>query len=574
MNVPVWSGNAGGNWDIGLTTNWLNLATGLPTYFEQGNLVTFDDTATGTTNVNVVASVTPGSLTFNNNSLIYTLSGTGSINGSIGLLFQGSSIVNLYTTNGYTGPTTIANGTLGVNNLANGGSPSSVGASSANPTNLVLSSGTLSYAGPGGAANRGYSLVNTNCAIDTEGNLTLSGLATALSDADFIKSRPAQLTYATVGVNALSGSSSLGYRTIAGTTKFDGSNGGQTNNVLGHFGVGGLGGTNAMVILTNTVLNVPTGGVDLGRSGGATGTLSINNGAVFNATGGNFALGDGNGMVSTGVVNQAYVGTLNDNGQIFVGQNINGVGYYNLSGGTLNVNNWLAVGHQGGFGILTISGGVLFDTGGGGNLDIGTSAGMGGFSGTGILNQTGGSITNTASQTWLGEGSFGEPANGTWNMSGGTAQLGEVHVGVGGTGTSTLNVSGSASITESYLLLANYDTNTTGNVNIGDPLNPGGTITVNADMNVGGQGFGTLNFVPNGGGKLTVTGTLYLSRFSQTADGTVNLKYQWHSWSAVISTTAGPSMREPTRRRLTPTPLTSTAAPCSVLVLRLTSFRM
>ncbi len=42
-------------------------------------------------------------------------------------------------------------------------------------------------------------------------------------------------------------------------------------------------------------------------------------------------------------------------------------------------------------------------------------------------------------------------------------------------------------------------------------------------MNVGGQGFGTLNFITNGGGKLTVTGTMYLSRFSETADGTVNL---------------------------------------------------
>jgi autotransporter-associated beta strand protein len=108
-------------------------------------------------------------------------------------------------------------------------------------------------------------------------------------------------------------------------------------------------------------------------------------------------------------------------------------------------------------------------------------------------------------------------------MSGGTAVTGEVHVGVGGTGTSTLNVSGSASITESYLLLANYDGATTGNVNVGSVSQPGGTITVNADMDVGGQGNGTLNFVTNGGGKVTVTGTLYLSRFSATADGTVNL---------------------------------------------------
>jgi autotransporter-associated beta strand protein len=188
----------------------------------------------------------------------------------------------------------------------------------------------------------------------------------------------------------------------------------------------------------------------------------------------------------------------------------------------LNINNWLAIGRQGGTGTFTLSGTGVINKTGNGNLDIGTSAGVGGYDGFGTLNQTGGTITNTT-QTWLGEGASGQSAAGTWNMSGGTARLGEVHVGVGGTGTSTLNVSGSASITESYLLLANYDTNTTGNVTVGDAANPGGTVTVNADMNVGGAGTGTLNFVPNGGGRLTVTGTIYLSRFGPTAYGTVNL---------------------------------------------------
>jgi len=523
INLPRWNGNVNGNWDINLTQNWINSGTGLPTTYQQGNAVTFDDNATGTTSVNLGAAVTPGSVTLNNNNLVYTLSGTGSINGAVGVLMEGTGLVTIDTTNGYTGPTVIDAGTLAVNNLANGGSPSAIGASSANPTNLVIADATLSYIGSGASINRGYALENTNCAMDIEGNLAISGTATSFSDADFIKAGPAQLTYTTIGVNALSGSASLGYRTIAGTTKFDGSAGGQTNNVLGHFGVGGLGGTNATVILTNSTLNVLTGGIDLGRSGGAVGSLVVGGSAVLNSGSGNFALGDGNGVVSTGVVNQVG-GVVNVVGpQMFVGQNIAGYGSYTLSGGTLNINNWLAVGRQGAFGVFNLSGnGALVKTGGG-NLDIGTSAGIGGYSGTGILNQSGGAITNTGSQTWLGEGTSGEPASGTWNMTGGTALLGELHIGVGGTGTSTLNISGSASITESYLLLANYDTNTTGNVNIGDALNPGGTVTVNADMDVGGQGFGTLNFVTNGGGKLTVTGTLYLSRFSQTADGTVNL---------------------------------------------------
>lgn len=516
INLPRWDGNAGGNWDIGVTTNWVNLGTGLPTFYQQGNAVTFNDSATGTTTVNLVAAVTPGSITIDNNSLVYTLNGTGSINGAIGVTMNGTSSFTINTTNGYTGPTTINAGILAVGNVANGGSASALGASSANPTNLVISDATFSYVGSGGSMNRGYMLENTNCMMDIEGNLAISGVAATFADGDFIKTGPAQLTYTTVGVNALSGVNSAGYRTIAGTTKFDGSAGGQTNNVLGHFGVGGLGGTNASVILTNSILNVSGGGIDLGRSGGAVGTLTVGGSAVLNSTSGNFALGDGNGTVSTGVVNQVG-GTVNVSGpQMFVGQNISGVGSYTISGGALNINNWLAVGRQGGSGVLTITGGSLTKNGNG-NLDIGTSAGIGGFDGTGVLNQSGGAITNTT-QTWLGEGATGEPANGTWNMTGGTAHLGELHIGQGGTGTNVLNISGSSTITCGFLGLSLADTNTIGNLNM-----TGGTITVNSDMTVGDQGTGNLNFTPGSGAQLTVNGTLYLSRSSQQANGTVNL---------------------------------------------------
>ena len=136
------------------------------------------------------------------------------------------------------------------------------------------------------------------------------------------------------------------------------------------------------------------------------------------------------------LISVAGGGTLNaGTGQIWIGQGANGVGTLSLTGGTFNADNWLAVGRAGATGTLNISGNaVLLDGGGGGNLDIGTSGGIGGVAGTGTLNQSGGAITNTASQTWLGEGSSGQPTSGTWNMSGGTAVLGELHIGVGGTG--------------------------------------------------------------------------------------------------------------------------------------------
>jgi autotransporter-associated beta strand protein len=502
INLPVWAGLAGGTWDTGTDTNWVNLGTGLPTTFANGNVVLFNDSAPGSTAVNLTTTVSPGSTTVNNTNLSYTFYGSGSISGSGGLTKEGANSLAILNPagNSYTGPTVIAGGSLIVSNLANGGSPSAIGSSSASSTNLVLAGGTLDYVGPAASINRGYTAADTNGAIDiiTTSNLTLSGTVTDVSGSGFTVSGPGQLAYANTGLNTLS--DILGYSVDEGTVVFSSSG---TYDISGSFDIGSSSAIASVVDITNTAtVNLLTGGdLDVADS-------------------------HANGTTNYGTINQSG-GVLNVPGgyQTWIGNNADGMGVYNLSGGTFNANNWVAIGRLNGTGTFNLSGsGALhIINGNGGNLDIGTSAGVGGAVGTGVLNQTGGTITNTASQTWLGEGTAGQPASGTWNMSGGTAQLGEVHLGVGGTGTSTLNISGSASITESYLLLANYDTNTTGNVNVGSVSQPGGTITVNADMNVGGAGFGTLNFVTNGGGMVTVTGTLYLSRFDPTADGTIDL---------------------------------------------------
>jgi autotransporter-associated beta strand protein len=502
VNLPVWQGLAGGTWDIGGTTNWINGATGLPTFFGNGNAVTFNDTAPGLTTVNITTTVSPNGITLNNNNLSYTFTGSGSISGPGGLTMLGGNSLTIQNTtaNSYTGPTVLNAGTLNVASLANGGSPSAIGSSSANPTNLVLAGGTLGYSGPVVSINRGYAADNTNRTVDISSatSLTLSGPVTAASGSGFTVAGSGQLAYANSGLNTLS--DILGYNVDEGT-----------------------------VVFGNTGTDDISGSLDVGSSNSVPAVLDITNAVTVNLlTGGDFDVADShaNGTTNVGIVNQSGgILTVLSGYQTWIGNNTNGVATYNLSGGTFDANNWVAIGRANGTGTFNLSGSGALNivNGNGGNLDIGTSAGIGGDVGTGILNQTGGTLTNTASETWLGEGASGEPASGTWNMSGGTAQLGELHIGVGGTGTSTLNISGSASITESYLLLANYDINTTGNVNVGSVSQPGGTITVNADMNVGGDGFGTLNFVTNGGGMVTVTGTLYLSRFDPTADGTVNL---------------------------------------------------
>jgi autotransporter-associated beta strand protein len=517
VNLPVWQGLAGGTWDIGGTTNWINLGTGLPTYFANGNAVTFNDTAPGATNVNITTTVSPSSVTVNNNNLSYTFSGSGSISGGTSLLKEGTNSLAVVNSaeNSYSGPTIIGGGLLSVTNLANGGVASGIGASSANPTNLVLAGGALGYAGPAVSINRGYTADNTNGTVDIDAvtSLTLSGAVSAMPGSGFTKSGPGQLIYANSSSNTLS--DVLGYNVAQGTVAFTGSS---TNDINGNF----------LVDATNSLNLIPLG---------TNATLAISNNAVLNLkSGGTFDVGDnGNSSVTnTGVINQTG-GTLNASGsyQTWIGQGPFGVGTYNLSSGTFIFNNWLAVGRENGNGTFNMSGGELeMISGNGGNLDIGTSAGVNGATGSGVLNQTGGIISNTVSQTWFGEGTANEPANGTWNMTGGTAWIGFTAVGKGGIGTNVWNVSGSGNI--SALNVNNIDIGSaagaTGILNLGSTNTPGGTITVTADFNVGAAGAGVMNTVPGGGGTLIVDGTLYLTRGS-TSSGYIYL----NSGNTIIS---------------------------------------
>ncbi|MDB6063799.1 MAG: Autotransporter-associated beta strand repeat protein [Pedosphaera sp.] len=435
VNLPRWDGSAGGNWDVGVTTNWVNIGNGLATFYGQGNSVLFNDSALGTTSVNLITTVNPSAVTINNSILPYTLNGTGKISGNTGLSKQGTATFTIANTGGnnYTGPTVISAGILSVSNLANGGSASAIGSSSANATNLVLAGGALSYTGPSVSINRGYSIQGTNNSIDAEGNLTLSGLTKAASGSSFNKFGPAVLSYAAAGTNVLSGLNSPGYRVEAGTAVLDGSVGGQTNTADSHFGVGGLGGVNAALVLTNSTLNVLSGGMDLGRSGGATGTLTINGGGVLNKQGDPLALGDGGGVSSFGVINQNG-GTLECGSELWLGQNTAGVGTYTMSGGTLNLHNWLAIGRRGGNGTFNMTGGT-FNKDGNGDFLVGT-----GDNAVGTLNHSGGTI-NVQNSYLVPEA--GNPCVGTNNISGTAVVNANGWVAIGrGNGIGVLNMSG------------------------------------------------------------------------------------------------------------------------------------
>ena len=303
VNLPRWEGLAGGNWDIGLTTNWINIGTGLPTTFSQGNLVLFDDNALGTPIVNLVATVNPGSVTINNSSVSYAFVGTGKISGSTGLTKQGAGTLAIVNTGGnnFTGPVIVTGGgTLSITNLADGGSPSPLGASSSNPTNLVLNTATFSYGGAPVTANRGFTIAGTNSTIDAEGNLTLGGRVTNVINvleggSAFVKTGPAQLTLAGSGVNEFSANYVAGMNVVAGTLVLDGSSGSQTNHTQNQLWIGSTPASGASMVLTNTILNVDDW-LGLGRiNGGINNTSTL---TLYNSTLrlGNMSLGWDGGM--------------------------------------------------------------------------------------------------------------------------------------------------------------------------------------------------------------------------------------------------------------------------------------
>ena len=113
----LWS-TAGGN------TNWLKDGT-TPAAFAAGDNAIFDDSASSGLVV-VEGSVAPGTMLFDNSAVTYDVSG-GTIGGG-SLTKRGTGVLYLSGQHTYEGPLTIENGNMVVDQVANGGVASSLGA--------------------------------------------------------------------------------------------------------------------------------------------------------------------------------------------------------------------------------------------------------------------------------------------------------------------------------------------------------------------------------------------------------------------------------------------------------------
>ena len=289
-----------------------------------------------------------------------------------------------------------------------------------------------------------------------------------------------------------------------GSTGFLNMTGGSIN-VNNEFWVANNGGSNGtLTISAGTITN--NSWAAIGRAGAALGIVNMTGGTWNKTGGGNYIVGDN----SPAQLNQSG-GTIAINGELWVGQGGSGNGTFTFSGGNISANNWIAVGRDGGTGLVNMTGGTWTKTGGGAYII--------GASGPGTLNQSAGLVDVQNGDTWMGEnntanytlsGSGEFRANyfqvarngsstGNVNLNGGTLRLNEM---AGGGGVENVSFNGTQ-------LIAKVNT---GSFIAG--MNGGGATIDAGGLLVNSNGFtltatqafdGTGGVVKSGAGKLTLS---------------------------------------------------------------------
>jgi fibronectin-binding autotransporter adhesin len=358
-------------------------------------------------------SITGGSLTGSagGGTLGVQHNGTGTLtigstivdnSGATGFAKSGGGTVRLTGTNSYTGGTTLSGGRLEVTQLANGGAASSIGASNADASNLVIESGTLAYTGGVDAVtDRGITLVNGGAEraiqVDAGRTVEFSGLFTSPDDAGLTKTGWGTLVLSNaandyVGVTTITqtpgaGSSSLSVGTLSdggvasgiGAASSDSANLVMSNGARLQY----TGGT--VAIDRGFTLAAGQGGIDVANAGT---TLTI--GGV--ATGAGSFFKDGAGTLILSGTN-SYAGDTTVNAGILRAGSARAFG----AGGRFMTVNSGATLDLGGFNIsvAAVIGGGLIDlgartltTGGGGGIFTGRITGTGGYTRTGGFTQT------------------------------------------------------------------------------------------------------------------------------------------------------------------------------------------
>ncbi|HEV2970669.1 MAG TPA: autotransporter-associated beta strand repeat-containing protein [Pirellulales bacterium] len=312
------------------------------------------------------------------------------------------------------------------------------------------------------------------------------------------------------------------------------SNTGDLEVSAGDFHIGDTANATGTVNQSGGTANIETGNGNwlfVGQNGG-TGTYNLSGGALsspFNPSNGSInaawqVVGEGastgtGAHGSTGMFKQTG-GTNNVGGRLYIGA-AGGTGTYALSAGTLtvgnNYNGSLFVGDSvstggpaiaGSVGTLTISGTGDLEIPTNGDAHVANGAGS-----VGVINQTGGTFNGPIGGSWM---FVGDGGNGTYNLSGGTMNVGARMVNArGATSHGTFNITGTASLTTGSDL--DVDNGGVGvfNQSAGTTVNTGGGwLFAGTSGNAGASG--TYNMM---GGSLT-TGRIVIG--SNTSSGNNN----------------------------------------------------
>jgi autotransporter-associated beta strand protein len=449
-NNITWVGDGGGNsWDIDGTQNWFDNFLAAPAFFDNGDVVTFNESGAANSPVNIALAVSPSKLVVTNASP-YTFNGAKITGGATTLIKTGVGTLTLANVgNDYGGATVISNGVLQVGDGSTGGT--SIG--SGNVTNNaalvfnqpdnstvqgnIAGTGSLSKQGGGTLILLGNNTYAGATTIDT-GVLQIGngGAVGTLSPAAVTLSSGGTLDLNHSGTYALANGISGD-----GTLKFDGA------------ATVAYGGANSY--LQNTFINngvvKPTAANVIPNGGSTTGWLILDGGA---ATAGSLDL---NGFNQSINALSGLGGTVQ--GRIYN----NGSGQNTLTIGTLAT--------------TTYAGLILNNTNGG--------------SGSVALNVTGDGSLSTA-LTLSGANSYTGPVyidGASVVMGGGIGTIGQQSIGTGLitlTNNGSLQMNGYGSVTQSGNFVNNIlvPAGTTGNLKTVGRGNYTGSLTVHGTLNL------------------------------------------------------------------------------------------
>ena len=455
--TKVWMGGQSGNaWNYS-AANWMTSDSAAPGLFADNDLVLFDNRGATNSTVNLATSVSPWNMTVDSSSN-YVFAGAGRITGSGGLTKLGTGLLKLSSPNSYSGGTVLSggaiylasaqaagSGTITLNSGHNGFSAVNAPVTLTNNLDIAASTAFFGISGGGGAT---FGLC-TNLTVT--GNVNLGGTTKVLSI------RTSQLFFSGPVTNG--GVSFDGNKSLANQLTLSGTNTYSDGTTV----------TNGGTLNLNSPTALGTGALILGGSQ----TLTLNN-----TSGGNITLLNSNAQSWNRSL--TFAGTRNLNlgqGSVTLGANVT----LTTSASILTVDGPIGDG-GGAYSLIKAGAGTLVLSGASTFTNSTTVS-----AGTLLVN---GSLASRSTLVNAGTLGGGGTIGGALTVAAG----GTLQPGLGGTDTSSLAVSGNASLSGATVIRLNRANaqNASRLVTAGALAN-GGTLTV---TNAGGP--------PQGGDSFTI----------------------------------------------------------------------